>query len=131
MAHRRGGGAERFEQLDLGGRIGHMVLAADDMGNAVIDVVDNRCHGVDHPAVLAHQNRIGQAGHVIADIAAHHVGPADLGIIQQEPPVRAASCRLMLGLLFIRQLQRRAVIDRRPPGRQLRLALQRQLFGLS
>ena len=43
--------------------------------------------------------------------------------------MRTASCRLMLGLLFIRQLQRRAVIDRRPPGRQLRLALQRQLFG--
>ena len=129
MAHSRRAGAERLEQLDLRSRVGDVIFASDDVGDAVINVVDDRRHGVDDPSVLTHQNRVRQARHMVADIAAHHVGPTDLGIVQAETPVRATARRLEFALLFVGQFQRCAVIDRGAACRQLGLALERQLFG--
>ena len=51
--------AERFENLDLHRRVHHVVLAADDMGDGEIDVIDHRGQCVEISAVLAHQHRIG------------------------------------------------------------------------
>ena len=96
-----------------------MVLAADDMGDGVVDIIDNRGHGIDDPSILAKQHRVGQAGHMIADIAANHVGPGHLAMLKQETPVRAASLGLQRSFLSIGQLQRRTVIDWWTPGGQL------------
>ena len=90
-----------------------MVFAANDMGDAMIDIINDRRHRVNHPAILAKQNRIGQAGHVIGHLPAHHVMPRHLSIIQQEPVMRPTPVRLETGLLRIGQFQRGAVINRR------------------
>ena len=82
----------------------------------MVNIIDHRRHGIDDPSVLAHQHRIGQARHVIADITTNHVGPGNLGMIQKEAPVRAAAFCLELRLLRFGQLQRRTVIDRRAAG---------------
>ena len=116
MAHDGRRSAKCFEKLYLRRGIGDMVLTADDVRDVVIDVVDHRGHGVDDPPVLAHQHRIGQARHVIADVATNHVCPGNLGMIQKEAPVRAAAFCLELRLLRFGQLQRRTVIDRRAAG---------------
>ncbi len=52
--------AERLEELDLRRGIGDMVLAANDMGDAEIDVVDHARQGVEIAAIGAHQHGIGQ-----------------------------------------------------------------------
>ena len=49
---------QRFEQLDLRRGIDDVVLAANDMGNAEVDVVDNARQRVEIAAVLAHQHGI-------------------------------------------------------------------------
>ena len=64
-------GAERLEQRDLHAGIGDMVVAADDMGDAQVDVVDDRRQRVEIGAVLAHQHRVGQRGEVDGLVAAH------------------------------------------------------------
>ena len=44
---------QRFEQLDLHASIGDVILAADDMRHAEIDVVDHRRQRVQIASILA------------------------------------------------------------------------------
>ena len=94
-------GAERLEQRDLHAGVGDVVVAADDMGDAHVDVVDDRRQRIEIGAVLAHKDRIGQRGEVDGLFAAHQIGPVDFGafglqriageVRQQEAPVRLAA----------------------------------------
>ena len=52
MAHDGRSSAKCFEKLYLRRGIGDMVLAADDVRDVVIDIVDHRGHGVDNTPVL-------------------------------------------------------------------------------
>ena len=62
------------------------------------------------------------------DAAAYQVVPRDLLGIEQKAPVRAPAFRLQPAALVVAEAQRRPVVDRRPPPRQLPLALVLQLF---
>ena len=83
-----------------------MVVAANDMADAHLDVVHHRRQRVEIGAVLAHQNRIGQRGEIDGLLAAHQIVPLDFGafglqriageIGQQEAPVRPAAVGLVV-----------------------------------
>ena len=53
--------AQRLEDLDLRAGVGDVVLAADHVGDAEVDVVDHRGQRVEIGAVLADQHRIALA----------------------------------------------------------------------
>ena len=74
-------GAERLEQRDLHAGIGDMIVAADDMRDAELDVVDHRRQRVEIAAVLAHQHRIGDGGEIDRFGAAHEIVPMDVGAL--------------------------------------------------
>ena len=56
----RGLRAKRVEHLDLHRGIGDMVLAAHDMGNPHLDIVDRRRQHIEPAAVFAQDDRVGQ-----------------------------------------------------------------------
>ena len=110
-------------------RIGDMVVAADDMRDPELDVVDHRRKRVEIAAVLAHQHRIGDARRDRPSRGrardrpnglrcARGANGSSVEIGQQEAPVRLAAFRLEVGLLGVAELQRLAAIDRRQPPRQ-------------
>ena len=53
-------GAERLEHLDLRGAVRHMVLAANDVGDAEVDVVDHARQQIEPAAVLAANDGIAE-----------------------------------------------------------------------
>ncbi len=128
MGEGRRPGAKGEEELDLGGRVGHVIVAADDVADREVDVVDHRRQGVEIAAVGADQDRIALACLVDMLGAAHQVDPGDGLALEQEAPVRPAALALEAGALGRRQRQRGPVIDRRLAALQLALALQRQLL---
>src|SRR5208337_3801933 len=67
-------------------------------------------------------DRIGDGSRVDLLRAADQVVPGRGPMFQEESPVRLAALRFQLALLLLRQLQRRAVIDRREATRHLPLA---------
>src|SRR5690606_31957226 len=92
-------GAERFEDLDLHGRVRDVILAADDVRDGEVDVVDDAGEGIERRAVGADQNGIGERADVDRLLAAHDVMPRYergqwckatrwIGIREKEPPVR-------------------------------------------
>ena len=127
MGKLRHGRAEQFEQLDLYGRIGDVILAADDMGHRHIDIIDDRRQRVEIGAIGAHQHRIGQRGAIDMAFAAHQIAPRHHAMIELEPPMRLAPLGLECGNLVGRQGQCRAVVDRGKPARRLPLAATVQL----
>ena len=54
-----------------------MILAADDVGDREVDVVDDAGERVERRAVGADQHRIGQRADVDGLLAAHDVRPRD------------------------------------------------------
>ncbi len=54
--------AQSLDDLDLGAGIGDVVLAADDVGDAQVDVVDDRGERIEIAAIGADQHRIGHGG---------------------------------------------------------------------
>ena len=78
-----------------------MVLAAHDVGDAEIDVVDHARQQVEPAAVLAPDNGIAQQLRVEPLLTADQVGPDDRRImVELEAPVRRAALghRCVLGL---------------------------------
>ncbi len=53
-------GAQRFEQGDLYAGVGHVILAADDVRDGEVDVVDDAGERVEERSVGADQYGIGQ-----------------------------------------------------------------------
>lgn len=89
--HRRIEGAE---DLDLGGAVGDMILAADHVGDGEGDVVDDRGEAVEVTAVGAHQHRIALARLVDMLGPAHQIVPAHFLGGELEAPVRLAAFTL-------------------------------------
>ena len=56
--------AQRLDDLDLRAGVADVVLAADHVGDAEVDVVDHRGQRVEVGAVLADQHRVGHRGRV-------------------------------------------------------------------
>ena len=99
-----------------------MILAADDMGDAELDVVDHRGQRIEVGPVLATENRIGQRRAVDVALAPHHIVPTHYGRLELETPMRLAARRFERRALGFRQAQGGAIIDRRPAERLLPLA---------
>ena len=122
-------GIERAEDLDLGGAVGDVVLAADHVGDAEGDVVDHRREAVEVAAVGAHQHGIALARLVDVLGAAHQVVPAHFLGGELEAPVRPAAFAFEPRAVGIAELERGAVVDRRAALREQALALELQLLG--
>ena len=89
MRHRRRLGAQRREHLQLNRAVRHMVLAADDVGDAKVDVVDHAGQQIEPAAVGAPDDGIADQPRVEPLVAADQVVPLDRRVmIQPEPPVR-------------------------------------------
>lgn len=86
--------AERLEDFDLHRRIGHVILAADDMRDVKVRVVNNGRQRVEKPAVFADENRIGKRRRIDFDVAAHEIAPGDFTVAQLKAPMRRAPLRL-------------------------------------
>ena len=120
---------ESMEDLDMGRAVGDVVLAADHMSDAEGDVVDDRGEAVEIAAVGTHEHRIALARLVDVLVPAHQVIPAHLLGGELEAPVRLAAFVLQAQAVGIAELERGAVVDRRPALRQQALALEHQLLG--
>src|SRR3546814_17697358 len=81
-----------FRSVERG--VGDVVLAPHDVGDAQVDVVDDRGDVVERPPVLADQHGVGQIRRVEMARSAHQVVPLDRARLPAEAPVGAASLRL-------------------------------------
>ncbi len=118
---------QRGPNLDLHSGIGHMIFAANDMRRLIVDVVNDRAVRIKRNAIRAHQNRIGNRRSRQALMPLHQIVPSDIDMVEPKPPMRPTPLGLERGALLLRQFQRRAVVNRRQPASQLRLALKVQL----
>src|SRR4051812_6195939 len=92
MGERRRLGAERLEHLNLRGAVRHMVLAANDMGDAQIDVVDDARQQVEPTAVLTSNHPVAEQLWIEPLLAANEIGPGDWPlVIETEAPMRCAA----------------------------------------
>jgi hypothetical protein len=110
--------SERAEDLDLGGAAGHMVLAADHVGDGEGDVVDHRGEAVELAAVGAHQHGIALARLVDVLGSAHQIVPAHFLGGELEAPMRPTAFSLQTGAVGIAKLEGSAVINRRAALRE-------------
>ena len=107
-------GAQRLEQLDLRRGVGHMVLAADDMGDAEVDVVDHARQRVEIGAVVPDQHRVRQRGGIDMLPPAHEIVPDDVALLEQEAPMGLAPLGFELCPLLAPSTSRRR--GHRPAG---------------
>ncbi len=100
-----------------------MILAAHDVGDAKVDVVDHARQEIEPAAVLAPHDGVGEQLRVEALRAPNEVGPFDRPVvIEPEAPVsRAPLGRRFAGLL--------ALVDRRQPAPEQHLAAKLELLG--
>src|SRR4029078_7725840 len=129
MTESRIGRAECFEQLNLRGRVDHMVFAADHVCNAKVDIVDYARQRVEISAVRPNQHRVRQRSGIDMLAGAHEGVPDHVPRLELEAPMWLAPLGFEPGLVLLGQLQRRAVIDRGAAARELTLALKLELFG--
>ena len=120
--------AERLPEVDLHAGVGDVVLAADDMGDAALEVVDHAGEGIERGAVGAQQHRVRQARQLHDARAEHAVQPFDLPHVQLEAPMRQLAVGQRPLVLLPGHLQRAAVVDRRALLAELLLALVAQLL---
>ncbi len=88
--------AQRLEDLDLRAGVGDVVLAADHMGDAEVDVVDHRGQRVEIGAVGADQHRVGHRGGVDRLRALDEVVELHRAAVELEAPMRLAALGLVL-----------------------------------
>ena len=115
--------AERFEHLDLGRAVRDMVLAAHDVGDGEVDVVDHAGQEVEPAAVGAADDGVADQRGVELLVAADEVVPFDRRIVvEAEAPVRgdAVGDGRVGGL---------ALVDRRQAAAEQDLAAQVEFFG--
>ena len=140
MGERGRRGAQRFEQLDLDARVGHVVFAANDVGDGKVDVVDDAGERIQRRAVLADQNRVRQrtdVDHLVAtdEIVPRHHGGCGLHRVrpirvdEAEPPMGLLSLGFQRGDLGCRQPEPGAVVNWRQAARELALALAVEFAG--
>ena len=95
-------GPQRLGNLDLHGGVDHMVFAADHMGDAEINVVDDRWQRVEIGAILADQHRVRLRGGVNMLRPPDQVMPFHPAAIQLEAPMGLAPLRFQACALFRR-----------------------------
>ena len=104
MSEDRGGSTERGEHLQLAGAVGDMVLAAQDVGHAHVDVVDHAGQEVEPAAVGPANDRIADQRRIEALLTPDEVGPFDRAVVREpEPPMGGdiGGRRRVIGLAFV------------------------------
>ena len=119
--------AQRRNDLDLRGRVGHMIRAAHHIRDAIIDVVAHRGQRIQKLPVAPDQHRVRHACRIDRAMPQNAVFPLDPLVIQPETPMPVATLGAQPVLVRITQRQRTAVIHRRLAHVQLFLALQVKL----
>jgi len=117
-------GAKSLEQLDLRRGVGDVVVAADHMGDAQVDIIDDGWQRVEIAAVGAHQDGIALARLVDVLRAAREVVPTHVLAMEQEAPMRPAAFGLEPAAVSLGQRESRPVVDRRQMPLLLALALE-------
>ena len=121
--------AQSLEDLDLDGRVGHVVLAPDDVGDREVHIVDDGRQSVKVRSVLADQHRVRQGCTIDVALAADEVVPGDGLLIELEAPMRTPPLRVVAGFYLGGQRQGCTVIDRRQAARLQALAAPVELVG--
>ena len=99
-----------------------MVLAANDVGDTEVDVVDHARQQIEPAAVFAADDRVGQQLGIELLLAADEVGEDDRRImVELEAPVGRSAVRS-------RRAFGRALVDRRQPAPQQDLAAKVELL---
>ena len=88
MGKGRCGAVQRLRQGELEAGVGEVVLAADDVADAEVEVVDDRGEEVGGGAVLAADDGVAEGRELDLDGAADQVGEGDRAVRQEEAPVR-------------------------------------------
>ena len=126
-------GAERAQHVDLLRRVRHVVVAADDVRDAVEPVLERRCEVVRRPPVGAHEDEILELGVRHLDPALDRVVPAgralvghadaDRALVLVGRSLRDEPARLLLRALHHVELERRLPVplDAEPAQRPLDL----------
>ena len=115
-------GAERGEHLQLDRAVGDMILAAQDVGDGEVDVVDHAWQEVQPATVGAADDRVADQGRIELLVAADEIVPFDRGgMVELEAPVRGDA----LGHGGVRGL---ALVGRRKLAAEQDLALDVELF---
>ena len=104
-------GVEGGHDVDLDAGVGDVVLAADDVGDAGLQVIHDTGEGVEGGAVGADEHGVGDGGELHAAGAEHHVAPFRRVAGEEEAPVGALAAGLGAGTLLGRELEHGAVID--------------------
>jgi len=129
MREGRRRGAERVEHLELRGGVRDMVLAAHDMGDAHVDIVDHRREKIEPRPVGAAHHRIAHRRRIEALGTADQIVPLDRGgMIEPETPVRADALGFEARTIGIGERERGAIIDRRQAAAEQDLALEIELL---
>ncbi len=128
--------AQGLEQLELHPGVGGVVIAANDVGDPKVGVIDDGRERVEEGSVGADHHGIGERADVDGLIATNEIIPRDdggqriepaLGVVEPEAPVRLTPLRLEPRPLGSVELETRPIVDGRAPGRELTLALALQL----
>ena len=86
--------ARASKNPELHSGIGDMILSANDVRHAEIDVVNHRGQRVEIGSILAAEDRIGERRAIDVAFAAHHVVPAHGRRFEPKTPMRACGLRL-------------------------------------
>ncbi len=115
MGKSRSRRAQRFEHLQLQAGVGDMILAAHDVGDAHVDIVDRARQHVEPAAVGAADDWVAEQGRIEMLGPADQVLPGDRRVvIELEAPVRPPPLRLERRAFGVAEVERGAIV--RPAG---------------
>ena len=80
-----------------------MIFAANDMGDVMINIIDDRGQGIEVGAILAHQDRVGQMIRHDMRLPADKIVEGDIATAELKAPMRFAPARLQGCALLIAQ----------------------------
>ncbi len=123
-------GSERFEEGELHAGVGHMIFAADDVGDGEVHVIDHARERIEGRAVFADEDWIGKRAEVHGLVAADEIVPGDdcrqrlealfgARVRKAKAPVGLAALGFEVRAFGGREFQARAIIN----GRQVAGAL--------
>ena len=118
VRHDRYAPSERVIDLFLPCGVGQVIVAANDVGDAKVDVIDDRRQHVEVAPVPPHQHGIAEVAALKMLGTANEVDPLDAAPREQEPPVRPPPSRLQPAAVGGAQGEGGGIVDRRPPARQ-------------
>ena len=104
---------ERLKDFDLGAGVSHMIFAANNVRNFLVNIIYHTRQCIEEGAIAAYQDRVGKRTCIYALLPAHHIIPCHSLARQLKPPMRLTAFGLKRRLLLVRQIKTGTVIDGR------------------